>query len=86
MVVHPISEIVPVKGVTWSDDLRRLGAWRKIAAWRTGRISGGTDSMEIPRTMKATVLVAPHRFELLERPVPVAGDEDVLVRVRACGV
>ena len=27
--------------------------------------------MEIPRTMKATVLVAPHRFELLERPVPV---------------
>jgi L-iditol 2-dehydrogenase len=42
--------------------------------------------MEIPRTMKATVLVAPHRFELLERPVPVPGDEDVLVRVRACGI
>src|SRR6266850_2676667 len=42
--------------------------------------------MDIPRTMKATVLVAPHRFELLERPVPVPGDEDVLVRVRACGV
>jgi L-iditol 2-dehydrogenase len=42
--------------------------------------------MEIPRTMKATVLVAPHRFELLERPVPGPGDEDVLVRVRACGV
>jgi D-arabinose 1-dehydrogenase-like Zn-dependent alcohol dehydrogenase len=42
--------------------------------------------MESPRTMKATVLVAPHRFELQERPVPVPGDEDVLVRVRACGV
>jgi D-arabinose 1-dehydrogenase-like Zn-dependent alcohol dehydrogenase len=42
--------------------------------------------MEIPRTMKATVLVAPHRFELQERPVPVAGDEDALVRVRACGI
>ena len=42
--------------------------------------------MDIPRTMKATVLVAPHRFELQERPVPVPGDEDVLVRVRACGV
>jgi L-iditol 2-dehydrogenase len=42
--------------------------------------------MEIPRTMKATVLVAPHRFELQERPVPEPGDEDVLVRVRACGV
>jgi L-iditol 2-dehydrogenase len=42
--------------------------------------------MDIPRTMTATVLVAPHRFELQERPVPVPGDEDVLVRVRACGV
>ncbi len=42
--------------------------------------------MDIPRTMKATVLVAPHRFELQERPVPVPGDEDVLVCVRACGV
>jgi hypothetical protein len=36
--------------------------------------------------MKATVLVAPHRFELQDRSVPVHGDEDVLVRVRACGV
>ena len=42
--------------------------------------------MEIPRTMKATVLVGPHRFELQDRPVPAPGDEDVLVRVRACGV
>jgi NADPH:quinone reductase-like Zn-dependent oxidoreductase len=42
--------------------------------------------MDIPANMTATVLVAPHRFELLERPVPVPGDEDVLVRVRACGV
>jgi D-arabinose 1-dehydrogenase-like Zn-dependent alcohol dehydrogenase len=42
--------------------------------------------MPIPATMTATVLVAPHRFELAERPVPTPGDEDVLVRVRACGV
>jgi D-arabinitol dehydrogenase (NADP+) len=42
--------------------------------------------MSIPATMKATVLVAPHRFALLERPVPTLGDEDVLVRVRACGI
>ena len=42
--------------------------------------------MEIPASMTATVLVAPHRFELQERPVPVPGDEDVLVKVRACGV
>jgi D-arabinose 1-dehydrogenase-like Zn-dependent alcohol dehydrogenase len=42
--------------------------------------------MDIPANMTATVLVAPHRFELQERPVPLPGDEDVLVRVRACGV
>jgi D-arabinose 1-dehydrogenase-like Zn-dependent alcohol dehydrogenase len=40
--------------------------------------------MTLPTKMKATVLVAPHRFELLDGPVP--GDEDVLIRVRACGV
>jgi L-iditol 2-dehydrogenase len=42
--------------------------------------------MNIPRTMRATVLMAPHRFEVQERPVPTPGPEDVLVRVRACGV
>jgi threonine dehydrogenase-like Zn-dependent dehydrogenase len=42
--------------------------------------------MAIPVTMTATVLVAPRRFELQERPVPVPADEDVLVRVRACGI
>jgi len=36
--------------------------------------------------MTATVLVAPHRFELQQRSVPAPGDEDVLIRVRACGV
>ena len=53
---------------------------------RSERGVKGDRLMEIPRTMTATVLVAPHRFELLERPVPVPGDEDVLIRVRACGV
>jgi threonine dehydrogenase-like Zn-dependent dehydrogenase len=42
--------------------------------------------MQIPATMTATVLVAPHRFELEQRPVPVPSEEDVLVRVRACGI
>lgn len=42
--------------------------------------------MTIPRTMQATVLMAPHRFEVREVPVPEPGPEDVLVRVRACGV
>lgn len=42
--------------------------------------------MAIPSMMKATVLVAPHRFELQDRPVPAPGPEDVLVRVRACGL
>ncbi len=42
--------------------------------------------MGVPTTMKATVLVAPHRIELQDRPVPTPGPEDVLVRVRACGI
>ena len=42
--------------------------------------------MKIPASMTATVLVAPHRFELMQRPVPAPGDEDVLVQVRACGI
>jgi D-arabinose 1-dehydrogenase-like Zn-dependent alcohol dehydrogenase len=42
--------------------------------------------MSLPATMRATVLVEPHRFELLERPLPTVGAEDVLVRVRACGI
>lgn len=42
--------------------------------------------MSVPSMMKATVLVAPHRFELQERPVPTPGPEEALVRVRACGI
>src|SRR6266850_7495953 len=83
--------------LTASPWRRRMSRGRRAIPRRERqptRLTGGmTDtpytrrtSMEIPRTMKATVLVAPHRFELLERPVPVPGDEDVLVRVRACGV
>jgi D-arabinose 1-dehydrogenase-like Zn-dependent alcohol dehydrogenase len=43
-------------------------------------------TMRIPTTMKATVLVAPHQFELQDRAVPEPGPEDVLIRVRGCGV
>jgi hypothetical protein len=43
-------------------------------------------AMTLPTTMKATVLMAPHRFEVQDRPVPAPGDEDVLLRVRACGI
>jgi len=50
-------------------------------------MAGGKEMrMSLPRTMRATVLTAPHRFELQERPVPAVGPEDALVRVRACGV
>ena len=42
--------------------------------------------MALPETMQATVLMGPDRFEVCERPVPAVGEEDVLVRVRACGI
>lgn len=50
-------------------------------------MAGGQElRMSLPRTMRATVLTAPHRFELQDRPVPSLGPEDALIRVRACGV
>lgn len=42
--------------------------------------------MSVPRTMKACVLMARDRYEVVDRPVPEPGPEDALVRVRACGV
>jgi L-iditol 2-dehydrogenase len=42
--------------------------------------------MTLPATMRATVLMGRDHFEVREKPVPSVGDEDVLVRVRACGI
>ena len=36
--------------------------------------------------MHALLLTAPSQLELVDFPAPVAGDEDVLIRVRACGI
>jgi threonine dehydrogenase-like Zn-dependent dehydrogenase len=36
--------------------------------------------------MRAARLVEPRRFEIVEVPVPVPGPQEVLLRVRACGV
>ena len=36
--------------------------------------------------MKLAVLTAPERFEIVEAPVPEVADDEVLVRVSACGV
>lgn len=38
------------------------------------------------QTMRAAVITAPHRFEVREMPVPVAGPGQVLVRMMAAGV
>jgi 2-desacetyl-2-hydroxyethyl bacteriochlorophyllide A dehydrogenase len=40
----------------------------------------------LPTQMQAAVLVAPGRFELQQRPVPQPGPDEVLVRVRRCGL
>jgi L-iditol 2-dehydrogenase len=41
---------------------------------------------EIPRTMRAAVLHEPHRVQVEQRPVPVPGPGEVLVRVHAVGL
>jgi 2-desacetyl-2-hydroxyethyl bacteriochlorophyllide A dehydrogenase len=40
----------------------------------------------LPTTMKAAVLVAPERFEIRDVPVPVPGPDDVLIKVKRCGL
>lgn len=42
--------------------------------------------MSLPATMRAAVLVAPEQFEIREVPVPAIGPDDVLVRVKRCGL
>ncbi|MDI3418643.1 NAD(P)-dependent alcohol dehydrogenase [Streptomyces luteolus] len=45
-----------------------------------------TGSADIPRTMRASVLVAKGRIRVEERPVPVPADDEVLIQVASVGV
>lgn len=45
-----------------------------------------TENPAVPATMRAVVARAPHEFNLEEVPVPAYGDDEVLVKVEACGV
>lgn len=42
--------------------------------------------MNIPTNMRAAVLVAPGRFELRQIPVPEIGPDEVLIKVKRCGL
>ena len=42
--------------------------------------------MNIPKTMKALVARGPGKYALEEIPVPVPGEDDILVKVEACGI
>ena len=37
-------------------------------------------------TMRAAVLVAPHRIEIEQRPIPAPGPGEVVIRVERCGI
>jgi len=43
-------------------------------------------SEQIPKTMKAVVCHGPHDYRLDEIPVPEIGPEEILVKVKACGI
>ena len=36
--------------------------------------------------MKALVATGPGQYELMRRPIPAVGDEDILIKVEACGI
>ena len=38
------------------------------------------------QTARAAVLTAPKTFEIREYPIPAIGDDEMLIKVEACGV
>ncbi|KAK3075581.1 hypothetical protein LTR53_001019 [Teratosphaeriaceae sp. CCFEE 6253] len=44
------------------------------------------DNKALPKTMKALQYSRPEQFEVVEIDVPVIGEDDVLVKIEACGV
>lgn len=50
-------------------------------------INGGAQALgAAPQTARVAMLTAPKQFEMKEYPIPVPGDDDILVRVEGCGV
>jgi propanol-preferring alcohol dehydrogenase len=67
--------------------LERILEERELRAEKAEKAGETGKRLEIPETMKAMVLEAPHTpLKYLEMPVPTPGPEQVLLRVRACGV
>ena len=67
----------------------------KTVGLHGNHVVGGFDSHALPpkhfaiaavRTMKALELVGPSIFELVDKDVPQPADNEVLIRVKACGI
>jgi propanol-preferring alcohol dehydrogenase len=67
--------------------LERILKERELRAEKAEKAREIGKRLEIPETMRAMVLEAPHTpLKYLEMPVPTPSPEQVLLRVRACGV
>ena len=49
-------------------------------------VQSSASSGEIPKTAHVAMLTGLEKFEIKEYPMPVVGDDDILVRVEGCGV
>ena len=49
-------------------------------------VQSSASSSEIPKTAHVAMLTGLEKFEIKEYPMPVVGDDDILVRVEGCGV
>lgn len=49
-------------------------------------MSRNYEGIDLPKTMKAVVAYAPGDYRLEERPVPIPGPEEVLIRVKSAGI
>lgn len=59
---------------------------RQVLDSMNGKAAAPAASGEIPATAHVAMLTGIEKFEIKEYPMPVVGDDDILVKVEGCGV
>lgn len=68
-----------------TDQERIAAIVRRVVSDMKGR-GTGAPAGNIPQTSRVALLTEKEKFEIREYPIPALGDDDILVKVEACGV
>ena len=68
-----------------TDQERIAAIVRRVVSDMKGR-GKGAPAGNIPQTSRVALLTEKEKFEIREYPIPALGDDDILVKVEACGV